>query len=167
MDVTSKPSLRDKLSRALEAASVDVVCGNSSFGGNLHSASAARLADIALSIVRVHEEERASPELTTVFTRCHVEIKVTDATAPFADGYPTEETAAKLAAVAEREFVARQRDEVVDAHICCDDVIADPELSAMAALLPALPLVSRLDRDARERVMDWARHRACDSLPPF
>jgi hypothetical protein len=46
-------------------------------------------------------------------------------------------------------------------------VAADAELSAMAALLPALPLVARLGVDARERVMDWARHRACDSLPPF
>ena len=43
----------------------------------------------------------------------------------------------------------------------------DPELAAMAALLPALPLVSELGPDARERVMDWARHRACDGLPPF
>jgi hypothetical protein len=37
----------------------------------------------------------------------------------------------------------------------------------MAALLPALPLVSGLGCDARERVMDWARRRACDGLPPF
>jgi hypothetical protein len=44
---------------------------------------------------------------------------------------------------------------------------ADPELAAMTALLPALPLVSKLDPDARERVMDWAKRRACDGLPPF
>jgi hypothetical protein len=40
-------------------------------------------------------------------------------------------------------------------------------MTAMAALLPALPLVSKLGHDARERVMDWARRRACDGLPPF
>jgi hypothetical protein len=43
----------------------------------------------------------------------------------------------------------------------------DPELAAMAALLPALPLVSELTPDARERVMEWARRRATDGLPPF
>jgi hypothetical protein len=57
--------------------------------------------------------------------------------------------------------------DVVDAHICCEHADADPELSAMAALLPALPLVAALKRDARERVMDWARRRATDGLPPF
>jgi hypothetical protein len=56
---------------------------------------------------------------------------------------------------------------VVDAHICCEHVPGDPEMTAMAALLPALPLVSKLGHDARERVMDWARRRACDGLPPF
>jgi hypothetical protein len=45
--------------------------------------------------------------------------------------------------------------------------VADEELAAMAALLPALPLVSKLGPDARERVMDWAHRRATDSLPPF
>jgi hypothetical protein len=44
---------------------------------------------------------------------------------------------------------------------------ADAELAAMAALLPALPLVSGLSLDARKRVMNWAKHRACDGLPPF
>jgi hypothetical protein len=44
---------------------------------------------------------------------------------------------------------------------------SDAELSAMSALLPALPLVGALGPDARERVMDWARRRACDGLPPF
>jgi hypothetical protein len=43
----------------------------------------------------------------------------------------------------------------------------DPELAAIAALLPALPLVAGLGPDARERVMDWARRRACDGQPPF
>jgi hypothetical protein len=53
--------------------------------------------------------------------------------------------------------------------VCCENCSepADPELTAMAALLPALPLVSKLGHDARERVMDWARRRACDGLPPF
>jgi hypothetical protein len=57
--------------------------------------------------------------------------------------------------------------DVVDAHICCEHVPGDPELAAMAALLPALPLVSKLGHDAGERVMEWARRRACDGLPPF
>lgn len=43
---------------------------------------------------------------------------------------------------------------------------ADPEVAAMAALAPVLPLVSRLDRDARERVMRWATARATGGLPP-
>jgi len=58
--------------------------------------------------------------------------------------------------------------DVVDAHICCEHaVVDDAELAAMAALLAALPLVSALRPDARERVMDWARRRATDSQPPF
>jgi hypothetical protein len=57
-------------------------------------------------------------------------------------------------------------------HACCEHADSpgppsDPELAAMAALLPALPLVSGLGLDARKRVMDWAKHRACDGLPPF
>jgi hypothetical protein len=48
-----------------------------------------------------------------------------------------------------------------------EDPGPDPELAAMAALLPGLPLVSKLDPDARERVMDWARRRATDGQPPF
>ena len=44
---------------------------------------------------------------------------------------------------------------------------ADPELAAMAALLPALPEVRSLDPYTRDRVMDWARRRACDGAPPF
>lgn len=57
--------------------------------------------------------------------------------------------------------------EVSRAHLCDDQCPADPELHAMAVLLPALPMVSKLGVDARERVMDWARRRACDGLPPF
>lgn len=43
----------------------------------------------------------------------------------------------------------------------------DPEVAAIAALVPVLPLVSKLRHDARERVMDWARRRATDGLAPF
>jgi hypothetical protein len=46
-------------------------------------------------------------------------------------------------------------------------VTDDPELAAMAALLPALPLVSRLKHSDARRVMEWFTHRACDDLPPF
>jgi hypothetical protein len=53
------------------------------------------------------------------------------------------------------------------AALRADEARADPELAAMAALLPVLPLVSRLGPDARERVMDWARRRAADRQPPF
>lgn len=58
--------------------------------------------------------------------------------------------------------------DVVDAHVCCEHAgVGDRELLAMAALTPALPMVSALGHDARERVMDWARRRACDGLAPF
>jgi hypothetical protein len=59
------------------------------------------------------------------------------------------------------------REVAAGVHLCDDQCPADPELHAMAVLLPALPMVSKLGHDARERVMDWARHRACDGRAPF
>jgi hypothetical protein len=55
----------------------------------------------------------------------------------------------------------------VDAHICCEHADTDQELAAMAALLPAVPLLRRLSYDARVRVIEWYGHRVNDGQAPF
>jgi hypothetical protein len=55
----------------------------------------------------------------------------------------------------------------VDAHICCEHADTDRELAAMAALLPAVPLLRRLSYDARVRVIEWYGHRVNDGQAPF
>ena len=59
--------------------------------------------------------------------------------------------------------VCVQPGDVVDAHVCCEHVAADPELAAMAAVLAAL---ERLRPDECSRVLDWARRRL-PLEPPF
>lgn len=56
------------------------------------------------------------------------------------------------------------RDDVVDAHICCEHAgTGDRELLAMAAVLQAL---APLRPDECSRVLDWARRRFAVE-PPF
>jgi hypothetical protein len=84
--------------------------------------------------------EIGSSELAAVFGRCRVEVKVTEATALFADGYPTEESAAKLAAVAEREFAARAAEspaELAD-EFARSPIASDRELSFLTMAVAAL-----------------------------
>ena len=57
--------------------------------------------------------------------------------------------------------------DVVEAHVCCEHADTDPELAAMAALLPAVPLLQRLGYDARVRLLEWYGRRVNDGQAPF
>lgn len=65
------------------------------------------------------------------------------------------------------DLCARCGNQFKPGQVCDSCREGDPEVAAMAALAPVLPLVSALGHDARARVMDWATRRACDGLPPF
>jgi hypothetical protein len=112
-------------------------------------------------------------QLSAAFARPSVRIAIDRLSARDGDDYteghvryPQVAADMIISALKETGPWADDRD-VVDAHVCCEHAGTDREISAMAALLPALPLVSKLCYDARERVMDWAKRRACDGLPPF
>ena len=117
-------------------------------------------------------------QLTSAFARPSVRIAIDKFSARDGDDYT--EGHVRYPQVAADQIVAALREisplagdgDVVDAHVCCEHAdgpgpFSDDELAAMAALLPALPLVSKLSHDARARVMDWATRRACDGLAPF
>ena len=89
--------------------------------------------------------------------RGHVTVEVDDADA----------FAAALFATLARMAALHGNSDVVEAHVCCEHADADPELAAMAALLPAVPLLQRLGYDARARVIEWYGHRVNDGQPDF
>lgn len=166
----AKSSLRGKLLGHFQSA-MATIADPAAFGGQksgqLTGQSAARFADQVLAIVRAHDEDYARTlDLAAAFRRLPVQITVNEATAPFADGCLTDESVAMLAAAAERDFAARQRDagwggdrdpEPVDAGI------PDPEVAAMAAIVAAMDALDGetilLGTDVHERVIRWAMAR--------
>lgn len=185
-------SLRGKLIEHLGSMMVATADASGSTSGQMVPSSARRVADDAMSIVRAHDEEHAKAarpavgitreQLATALAKTRIIIEEPEVSNSvhggpdgwqplWAKGAPKEP--GELAEAVIMLLEIGQRD-VVDAHICCEHVgiddaelIGDPELAAMAALLPGLPMVSKLGHDARERVMDWARRRATDGQAPF
>lgn len=148
-------ALRPKLVNHLSSMMATTADAVGSTSGVLTPSSAGRIADAVLSVTRGHDEDYARTlPLTAAFRRLPVEIKVNEATAPFADGYLTEESAAMLCAAAEREFAARQREADSWAAPWKGDrsADADPELTAMTV---ATAHLEPLDMEAQARVMHW------------
>lgn len=133
---------REQLAEALDGMEIVVDIINAPILGQWMDAKPRYPGKLASEILaRIAEQDgrqESRDELTTAFSRCYVDITEGNSTASFSGGYPTEESAAKLAAVAEREFAGRQHEDVTDTRICREHAGTDPEMAAIARILAEL-----------------------------